>query len=327
MTADGSSEPLFFTTDEVDAHDRLAVWREVLGRVYLHLEIEPTGEAPLRASLEAHRWAPASLCFSELTPVRAARTAALVQDGDVDFRLVQIEGSAYRYTAAGVDETIPPGGAALLFNGAVSTVSHLGPSRVTAIRISRADLATRVRDLDARPLRSVVPGAPALRLLGDYAGFLRKQGPVADPTLQARVASHLADLVALAIGATRDAAEIAKGRGVRAARLAAIKADVSANIGDARLSAEAIALRHGVTSRYVRMLFESEGINLSAFVLELRLARAHRMLGEQRLAAMIIGAIASDCGFNDLSYFNRSFRRRYGGTPTDVRGQAQRMRG
>jgi AraC-like DNA-binding protein len=26
-----------------------------------------------------------------------------------------------------------------------------------------------------------------------------------------------------------------------------------------------------------------------------------------------------ECGFGDLSYFNRAFRRRYGATPTDVR--------
>ncbi|RVC16943.1 AraC family transcriptional regulator, partial [Mesorhizobium sp. M7A.F.Ca.AU.002.02.1.1] len=27
-------------------------------------------------------------------------------------------------------------------------------------------------------------------------------------------------------------------------------------------------------------------------------------------------------GFNDLSYFNRAFRRRYGATPSDVRAAA-----
>jgi AraC-like DNA-binding protein len=29
--------------------------------------------------------------------------------------------------------------------------------------------------------------------------------------------------------------------------------------------------------------------------------------------------MASECGFGDLSYFNRAFRRRFGATPTDVR--------
>jgi AraC-like DNA-binding protein len=32
-----------------------------------------------------------------------------------------------------------------------------------------------------------------------------------------------------------------------------------------------------------------------------------------------ITAIAYECGFNDLSYFNRSFRRRFGLTPSEAR--------
>jgi AraC-like DNA-binding protein len=34
-----------------------------------------------------------------------------------------------------------------------------------------------------------------------------------------------------------------------------------------------------------------------------------------------ISDIAFGCGFNDLSYFNRCFRRRYGLTPTSARGR------
>ncbi|MFC4844519.1 helix-turn-helix domain-containing protein [Bradyrhizobium sp. GCM10023182] len=29
--------------------------------------------------------------------------------------------------------------------------------------------------------------------------------------------------------------------------------------------------------------------------------------------------IAFECGYGDLSYFNRSFRQRYGATPSDIR--------
>lgn len=49
-----------------------------------------------------------------------------------------------------------------------------------------------------------------------------------------------------------------------------------------------------------------------------RLARAHRMLGDPRHARRSITAIAYEAGFNDLSYFNRAFRRRYDATPSDV---------
>lgn len=49
----------------------------------------------------------------------------------------------------------------------------------------------------------------------------------------------------------------------------------------------------------------------SRYVLDQRLALAYRRLRHPRLAARTISSIASDAGLGDLSYFNRTFRRRY----------------
>ena len=105
----------------------------------------------------------------------------------------------------------------------------------------------------------------------------------------------------------------------RAARLHAIKSDINAHLGDGALSVAAVAARHHLTLRYLQKLFEIEGSNYSAFVLGERLTRAHRLLTNPLHAGCPIGAVAYDVGFNDLSYFNRTFRRRYGATPSDVR--------
>jgi hypothetical protein len=61
---------------------------------------------------------------------------------------------------------------------------------------------------------------------------------------------------------------------------------------------------------YVRKLFESEGSSFSECVLSQRLIRAHRMLTDPRFAGRSITSVAFDAGFSDVSYFNRSFRRR-----------------
>ena len=74
-----------------------------------------------------------------------------------------------------------------------------------------------------------------------------------------------------------------------------------------------------MSARYVQQLFEREAETFSEYVLSARLARAHRMLGDPRYAGRSITSIAFDVGFGDLSYFDRSFRRRYGATPRDVR--------
>ena len=129
----------------------------------------------------------------------------------------------------------------------------------------------------------------------------------------------------MAIGATRDGAAIAHGARACARRaLRAVKADVIAHAGDPGLTLAAVAARHGLSPRSVQLLFESEGITFSQFVIEQRLARAHRMLTDPRHAGSTVSAIALASGFGDLSHFHRSFRRRYGATPSDVRAAGLR---
>ncbi|HEY7458682.1 MAG TPA: helix-turn-helix transcriptional regulator [Xanthobacteraceae bacterium] len=74
-----------------------------------------------------------------------------------------------------------------------------------------------------------------------------------------------------------------------------------------------------MTPRYVQLLFEREGTTFSEYVLNKRLARAHRMLADPRYVTWTVTDVALEAGFGDVSYFNRRFRRRYGARPTDVR--------
>ena len=86
------------------------------------------------------------------------------------------------------------------------------------------------------------------------------------------------------------------------------------------------AVRRGVTPRYVQMLFESEGTTFTQYVLEQRLARALRMLAAPGHQSRTISAIAFEVGFGNLSYFNRTFRRHFGMTPSDARSAIGRPR-
>ena len=69
----------------------------------------------------------------------------------------------------------------------------------------------------------------------------------------------------------------------------------------------------------MQALFESEGVRVGRYLREQRLLRAYQLLTGPFAGGRSITAIAYECGFNDLSYFNRSFRRRFGLTPTEAR--------
>lgn len=107
---------------------------------------------------------------------------------------------------------------------------------------------------------------------------------------------------------------------MRAARLKAVKDDLAANPG---LRLVALAARQRVTPRYVQLLFEDAGTTFTAYARDERLNHAHRMLCDARYSRWTISAIAYRAGFGDLSHFNHVFRRRYGATPSEVRGEAE----
>src|SRR5215471_2132295 len=156
-------------------------------------------------------------------------------------------------------------------------------------------------------------------MLRRYLGLIAQEGALATTDLQQAAAAHVYDLAALTLGTTADGAELARIRSVRAARLEAIKADITAHLDKADLNITAVATRNGVTLRYLQKLFETNGISFSEFVVCQRLANAYRMLTNPLRSHRPISNIAYDVGFNDLSYFNRAFRRRYGSTPSEVR--------
>jgi transcriptional regulator GlxA family with amidase domain len=190
--------------------------------------------------------------------------------------------------------------------------------------VQRSLLLPLLPDAEAALMRQVSPDNAALQLLTSYLEVLiASEAHARGPELGAAVAAHICDLVSLAVGANRDAAELAAGRGLRAARLAAVKRWALAHLGEPKLSVVAAAAALNVGVRYVQMLFESEGATFTAFVLGQRLAMAHRRLANPGLAQRTIASIAFACGFGDLSYFNRSFRAAYGQSPSDVRRRAR----
>ena len=105
------------------------------------------------------------------------------------------------------------------------------------------------------------------------------------------------------------AVALAQGRGGCAARLRAIKADIDRNLDRRHLALDSFSARQRITRRYAQRLFESEGTSFTECVLGRRLARAHRLRSNPRLAERPISAIAFEAGFGDLSYFNRTFAR------------------
>jgi AraC-like DNA-binding protein len=269
------------------------------------------------------KFADLGLLSGTVQGVRHEHTRRDSGDGDDDFSFhINVSGDSQVVGHPG--ETMLRDGDAMLLRYSVArTISRPQPVDHRVIRLPRAVLSPLVHNIDDAVLVAIPRGTGMLSLLKGYVDTVFADPALAMTDMRRLVVAQLCDLVAVMLGATRDAAAVAEGRGVRAARLHAIKRDIDTHLEQSGLSSGTVAKRQQVSDSYIRKLFASEGTSFSEHVLTRRLVRAHRMLTDRRWARLGIASIAYDVGFGDLSYFNRAFKRCYGATPSEVRDAAE----
>jgi AraC-like DNA-binding protein len=311
-----------FSTDEIPEADRVARWRDHHASVALNVEIEPAQDHPFEAC-EVSRILPILHLLSlTLSPARLMRTR--VTDGNDEFSLLVNRSGRLTVSGRGREVSLAPGDGALLSSDDVMVCNRLSRGESLSLRVPRSVLSSIVVGIDDAVMRPIPGQSETLKLLTCYAATLIDENALAAPYLRNLAVNHVHDLIALALGGTRDVAEAANTEGLRAARLHAAKVYIVENSFRHDLSVGVVAGHLAVTPRYLQRLFEADGTTFSAFLLAQRLARAYRTLCDQQFADRPVGAIAYTVGFGDLSYFNRCFRRQYGQTPTDARETSTR---
>ncbi|MBM3545209.1 MAG: helix-turn-helix domain-containing protein [Alphaproteobacteria bacterium] len=189
---------------------------------------------------------------------------------------------------------------------------------------SRAKLAELVADPESLIATPLDGQSEAFRHLRNYTGFLLGSDPVVENgQIADLIGSTLLNLMTLGIGSEGDAAEVARMHGLRAARLREILSKIRQRFADPAFSSEEVAGSLGLSQRYINDLLHETGSSLAERVLELRLQKARAMLADRRHHQLKVSEIAYACGFNEVSYFNRCFRRRFGATPTTARNGQQ----
>jgi AraC-like DNA-binding protein len=321
MSMTAASDMIRLSADDFPEKQRVEAVREIYGKSIIKVELEPLGSTPFRFDAKLHALSGLKFASGTLSPVRGLLTKELIGSDDLLFNVTLSGGRTLQQ--CGREAPLGPGEGGLTTSVDPGVVTVHSPSQFISFRTPRRTLQRAIGDLDAALVRTIPSDNEALRLLIGYARLINESQAMAKPAMRSLVAIHFQDLIALALGGTRESVEIARGRGVPAARLGAIKSDILANLASADLTIDAIAKRHGITQRYIGMLFAADQTSFTQFVLMGRLEAAYRMLRNPLYRDRPIGEVALSCGFGDLSYFNRVFRRRYGATPSDVREAAR----
>jgi AraC-like DNA-binding protein len=311
--------------EDTPEYERPLRLREFFDRLGVCYDAEQGGSDPIEIDLTLQGLPGIQLLSGRMQGTRYRRTCPK-PDPTEDLGLVMNPGGPLYISQLGREIVLGDGEATLVSLSESLDGAHRPPGRLRVLRVPASLLAPRLAKGQDNFLRRIPPGSPALRLLANYVNIAWPEHAPVSHDLQHLLVSHLYDLMAVTIGATPDAVETAQNRGVHAARLLAIKQDIARYLDQPDLSVSALAARHRYSPRLVQRLFEVEGTTFTEYVLTQRLARARGMLIDPRFDGEKISSIAYDCGFADVSYFNRVFRGSYGTAPSDVRAQARQER-
>jgi AraC-like DNA-binding protein len=308
--------PLRFTTRDIPVQSR----RQALYglREQGLLPLEPLPDCASRVDLLKWRLPGAWVLYGTFAGVRqGGGPAPAGADHDLFFG-INVTGHSLA-SQRGREVTVGAGDAvAVEPDAGPFSVVRAAPTLMIGVRVPRRSVPAAA-GLGAAAPRLVPARTAALQLLTGYLRGALSSTVLSSAPLADTVVSHMTELIALSLDPVHAATPPASVRSVRAARLAAVKADIERHLTDGSLTVAALAARHGISARYLHKLFEDDEMTYSRFVLDRRLALAYRKLCSPRFATRTISSIAYDTGFGDLSYFNRTFRRRYDVTPSGVR--------
>ncbi len=292
-------------------------------RSHARCDITTQDESQFRAAVKLRHVGAVTVAQNFTSAVNIIRTTDLLGDyNDTLCVTLVISGDGYQ-TQRDHDQKLAPG------DGIISDCAHTAKLSFTTEAARWLVKIPRQRFAGLLPNPARFAGARLNRddtarrhlfhyLAGVFNADLNPAGGVARLCEE-----HIVGLAALALGAEGEARHtIEHHNDLRTVRRAAILQDIGTSLSDPKLAAPAVAARLGITPRYLRKLLEETGKSFSEHLLDKRLESAAALLREPQRSGAQIAAIAYACGFGDLSYFNRAFRRRYGLTPSDMRAES-----
>jgi AraC-like DNA-binding protein len=317
-----SGKPVHISTDNFPVGRRLAMWQELYCQAIAKFDIRSLNDAPFSASATLRTLPDLGIASSRRTAARSDLTRPSASAPDNFIFLIVTSGTAL-ISQRQREINLSYGDATLLSATEPNATMLHSDGGFLSLAMPSAKLSPSVVNIGSMISRRVKSDNDALRMLRTYIGIVKEADSLSTLQLQRSIALHIHDLVASALGTTQDAALQAEERGIRSARLRAIMLDILDNLHRRDFGVQLVAKRHGVTERYVQRLFEREGTTLRAYLLDQRLAKAYGMISDRHSGPLQITEIAYSAGFRDLSYFGRTFRTKYGASPSDVRAAAR----
>lgn len=282
-------------------------------RVCGSFDLEPMGRTGVvNGDVTTRRVGPFDTAIVALDASEVARnTRSIRQDpGEYFFLLVQDAGHCRVEQGEQVAE-LSPGDMFLVDSVRPSTFLYRGErSNQVSLHIPRDEMLHRFG----------TPCTGGLSISRDDPLWLAMRAVIAKMLLEEGAQAQLGEAFLCLLGAYLHSTRVTGAAVPAETLLSRALAMIDRHRADPGFGPRELAVRLNVSERmlqrHFRPLGETPGHRLLNRRLELAHARLSARKGEQ--AAEGVTAVAFDCGFNDLSYFYREFRKKYGMTPGAV---------
>jgi len=295
------------STAGLPVSQRLAFWRGVFTNAY--------GSMVIEAEADAFQGAVTRLTAGELeiTSVKSSpvttRSAARNGSDAHNFSLQIVHSGLCRMRHAGAETVVETGDMIIVDAQRPYELSFTRPAHGLVLPLPWHRFERDAARLEALAGRPMSPRSGPAALL---SGFVRSAWvelvELDDAEWPQSAADVIWDLLASALNGGRTTAP-AGGRAQDLRRKAS--ALVECELYDPEFTSSAMAERLGVSARYLQQVFAEVGTTPSRFLHGRRLTAAAARLRDADKPCRITD-VALECGFGDLSYFSRSFRRRFG---------------
>lgn len=198
----------------------------------------------------------------------------------------------------------------------ISLSEKAGARNVTlAFSIPVSDFSN-APEAEQRSLNTVIRGPELIEPLAESFGMLARRLRSSSIATSSAIFDACVSLLPVALGCFEDQPG-PQERGDRSLR--AIMCLIEDHLHDSSLSPSAVASEIGISSRQLHKYFSRAGTTFGRYVMRQRLERVHSELRSVPSRKASISTLAFRWGFEDLSTFNRAFRRHYGYTPRSLR--------
>ncbi|MER7488427.1 helix-turn-helix domain-containing protein [Streptomyces sp. NPDC126497] len=279
---------------------------------------DDVGAAPLTLEL-----GPPSPVPRALGPLLVLRTPRLIRGSDPElYQLALPVRGCHRVTHAGRD-TVLGAGEMVLHDGSRPlhsvAAAPQGSAELIQVQIPKARLPLSPGSVDRLVGRRLSGRDGIGALLSGFLTGLVRDADRYRPADTARLGGVLLDLLTALLVHALEAERSAPSESHRRALMLRVQGFIERHLGDARLSPQAIAAAHQISTRSLYKLFQEEGLTVAAWVRERRLENCRRALADPALNSRPVHAIAARWGFTDSAHFSRAFRAAYGMPPKEYR--------